>query len=50
MMGTVTAPLAGWQRKGNEMEKEPTDFQVFLMALIFAPLLYVLLWLSMALF
>jgi hypothetical protein len=32
------------------MQKEPTDFQVFLMALIFTPLVYVLLWLAMALF
>jgi len=32
------------------MKKEPTDFQVFLMALVAAPVLYVLLYIAMAIF
>ena len=49
-MDTVTAPLAGWQHKGNAMKKEPSDLQVFLMALVIAPILYVLLYIAMAIF
>jgi len=32
------------------MNREPTDLEVLLMALVAAPTLYVLLWLAMALF
>jgi hypothetical protein len=49
-MVTVTAPLAGLQRKGRAMNKEPSDFQVLLMALAAAAVLYPLLWLAMAIF
>lgn len=49
-MVTVTAPLAGWQHKGDAMNREPTDWEVVVMALIVAPVIYVLLWLAMAMF
>lgn len=49
-MVTVTAPLAGWQRKGAIMDKEPSDLQVMLMAIPAALVIYVLLWVTMALF
>lgn len=32
------------------MNREPTDWEVLLMALVAAPILYALLWLAMALF
>lgn len=32
------------------MNREPTTSEIFLMALVAAPVLYVLLWLAMALF
>jgi len=32
------------------MNREPTDWEVLLMALVAAPAIYVLLWLAMALF
>ena len=33
-----------------EMKKEPTDLKVLLMALVVAPVLYVLLYIAMAIF
>lgn len=45
-----TTALAVWPHKGNDMNREPTDWEVFLMALVAAPVIYVLLWLAMALF
>ena len=45
-----TVPLAVSQRKGMAMDKEPSDFQILLMALAFWAVFYPLLWLAMALF
>ena len=36
--------------KGTAMNREPTDLEILGMALIAAPVIYVLLWLAMALF
>ena len=36
--------------KEMKMKKEPTDLQVFLMALVVAPVLYALLYIAMAIF
>ena len=48
-MVTVTALLAAFS-KGTAMNREPTDWEVVGMALIAAPVIYVLLWLAMAIF
>ena len=50
MTVTGTALLAAWTRKGNDMNREPNDFVIFLMALVIAPILYVLLYIAMAIF
>ena len=47
-MVTVTALLAGWQRKGMAMDREPSDWQIVLMAIVAAAILYPLLWVAMA--
>jgi hypothetical protein len=38
------------QHKGKTMDQDPKDWQIILMAIIAAPILYVLLWVAMALF
>ena len=50
MTVTGTALLAAWPRKGTAMNREPTDWEVVGMALVAAPVIYVLLWLAMAIF
>ena len=36
--------------KGKAMNREPTDLEIVGMALVIAPVLYILLWLAMAIF
>ena len=48
-MVTVTVLLAAFSKRAT-MNREPTDWEVVGMALIAAPVIYVLLWLAMAIF
>lgn len=50
MTVTDTTALAVWPHKGKAMNREPTDWEIVGMALVIAPVLYILLWLAMAIF